>query len=1461
MHKLNQIVTKDPCAVCGAHEGFVLEMGATLKREAKCANCGAALRSSDLLGALSASFCGSIKPIGEVWEQLADRVIVNAAAAGAVHDALKALPHYHCFEYMDGVQPGQYENGVQCNDLQALTFPDAFCDILITEDVLEHVQNVNAALGEIKRVLKPGGLFLFTVPLQESQPTKARPADHPYHHVDPLRPQGIPVLWDWGSDLPQILAEHGLQAAVLQSHVFYRPEEITDLDADYERGRQLHPYFYLKYNSNVVMAIKQEQPLSAQCLTAVDSFNQTRQAAAERLRAAKLEDTKTKNFVKIYFDRGEGFSEETCEVCPYQADYETYCTVNAELFVPEGTTALRIDPADETACLVRGFTLWGEHETSYSFSQINRDTFSQQAGDVFCTKDPYYVTRWDGKAARLSLCFEIMPVRQAVAFEMLACLAQEKDALIGEERAARAEAEQENARKARMVHELEKKAHHLEMHAEELEDRAQGMEDYINMKNKQYEDTIASTSWKITAPMRFVGRAIRKSIRLFKKGVRSLRVNGVKRTWVLMVTYRARRKESQRFEKIMQENGGTAITYTPYEAEYQDNEVLSGAAQVKALAFYLPQYHTFPENDAWWGKGFTEWVNTKKAEPRFKGHYQPRTPHEDIGYYDLSDVETLKKQAKLAKEHGIFGFCFYYYWFSGKRLMEKPVDMLLEHPEIDINFCLCWANENWTRAWDGQDKEVLMKQDYSEQDDDTFIEDLKKYLDDPRYVRVGGKPVVIVYNPGQIPHVKRTFSMWRQVARQLGIGEILIWTCQTANNTASSLSIAPYVDAEVEFPPHNMWHEFLGVKGLELQGKEAFIYHYQKLVHYLMRRPDPQGGLPVYRSAMMCWDNAARRANGWTTYYGYSLDSYYQWLVNNIQYTKRNFEPGERFTFINAWNEWAEGTYLEPDEKYGYANINTTTRALYGIPRTDPLKVLRAQSPVLRSDRLAQGPRIAVQAHVFYTECLAEIIDNVNAIPYPFDCYFSTNTAEKQAKIQQYCQQHCRAANTLVEVTPNRGRDVAPFLWQLSPVIGNYDYICHLHSKRTSGKDHGDLWRKYLYRNLLGSKEHVERLLTLFEQDDALGLIFPETYPPLIYQAGWGDNEELCKKLFAKLGVDVELPKRAVFPVGNMFWARTVAVRQLFEGNVTVTDFPKEAGQDNYTIAHAIERSWCWLARANGYGWQKTMNLCWQDPPKKTTRLAFFVHFDKKDRLSQSDLRYLEELRGCVDELVFITNSMLSRSALDAAARYADRMITRENRGYDFGAWKQGLQEYGFEKMAAFDEVILANNSCYAPLMPLEHVFAKMEPRNLDFWGMTLFPECDDGSYISKDIIHEHVQSFFVYFSRRVIQSPAFAAFWKNLGEFNNFTDVVANGENELTWQLVQAGFQYGAFAEESLFLPRYLGSYAIPYEKPYELLVLEDPLVKKKCMDHMSPEEDIRIRHFAAQVGKEGWLDESRKG
>ncbi len=364
-------------------------------------------------------------------------------------------------------------------------------------------------------------------------------------------------------------------------------------------------------------------------------------------------------------------------------------------------------------------------------------------------------------------------------------------------------------------------------------------------------------------------------------------------------------------------------------AYYEEDEDFSNhKTDIKAIAYYLPQFHAIPENDEWWGAGFTEWTNTRKSEPLFPGHYQPREPHDDIGYYDLSDIRVLKKQVSLAKRHGIFGFCFYHYWFHGKRLLGKPVDLLLNHPEIDMPFCLCWANETWSKKWDGKDHLILIKQTFSPEDDLHFIRFLAPYFRDPRYLRVGGKPLLMVYRVSKIPNPLETVQRWRNWARENGIGELHL-VAVTHGEVFPHTSLGDIgFDAYAAFPPHNFPCKEIDGHGKLFVGGHRFDYE-SGVDAYLPATTNS----PMYEGCTIGWDNTPRFGQNATIYLNFSLYHYYIWLQKIIGNTRaRHSNPDDRLIFINAWNEWAEGAYLEPDKKYGYAYLNTTSKALFDIP-------------------------------------------------------------------------------------------------------------------------------------------------------------------------------------------------------------------------------------------------------------------------------------------------------------------------------------------------------------------------------------------------------------------------------------------------------------------------------------------------------------------------------------------------
>ncbi len=344
----------------------------------------------------------------------------------------------------------------------------------------------------------------------------------------------------------------------------------------------------------------------------------------------------------------------------------------------------------------------------------------------------------------------------------------------------------------------------------------------------------------------------------------------------------------------------------------------------RLIAFYLTQFHPIPENDQWWGKGFTEWTNVTKAAPLFEGHYQPHLPT-DFGFYDLRVRDTRRDQIKTAKRYGIDGFCYHYYWFSGKRILNLPLDDMLADHESDMPFCLCWANENWTRRWDGAEHELLVSQDYLPEDDINFIKSLEPFFKDQRYIKVDGKPYLIVYRPQNIPDVHNTLKVWRDYCRLVGLGEIHLCAALThGNEKYAHLGF----DSGVEFPPHNF-------KPVNVSDKIKFTDEFNgQLMQYATIAQSfidhVYDDERVFKTVFPSWDNTARTKDRAVIVLNGTPENYEYWLSSTIDLAQQ-FKKEESLVFINAWNEWAEGCHLEPDRLYGYGFLQATLNAKSGL--------------------------------------------------------------------------------------------------------------------------------------------------------------------------------------------------------------------------------------------------------------------------------------------------------------------------------------------------------------------------------------------------------------------------------------------------------------------------------------------------------------------------------------------------
>jgi hypothetical protein len=376
-----------------------------------------------------------------------------------------------------------------------------------------------------------------------------------------------------------------------------------------------------------------------------------------------------------------------------------------------------------------------------------------------------------------------------------------------------------------------------------------------------------------------------------------------------------------------------------------------GALRARAIAFYLPQFHPIPENDAWWGAGFTEWTNVVAGKPRFSGHYQPHLPA-DLGFYDLRVPETRQAQADLARASGIEAFCYYHYWFQGKRLLGGPIDAVLGSGSPDLPFCFCWANQTWSRAWSGREHDVLIPQAYDEADDVAHIAWLIEAFRDPRYLCVDGRPLFLFYLPESLPDAPGLLARWRRACDYAGIADPYFCAVRTGFSELDAVGLrALGFDGVIEFEPNRRhfpasrnatgylvsllqrllpasWYDALRNSRMIGDRNLNSVIDYAAYVDGCLARPPLAP--TTYPVVFPSWDNSARRTSA-TIIENHDSAQYARWLNDAVSRVETR-DPDHRIVFLNAWNEWAEGCHLEPDQRHGRAYLDATAATL-GVPR------------------------------------------------------------------------------------------------------------------------------------------------------------------------------------------------------------------------------------------------------------------------------------------------------------------------------------------------------------------------------------------------------------------------------------------------------------------------------------------------------------------------------------------------
>ena len=339
---------------------------------------------------------------------------------------------------------------------------------------------------------------------------------------------------------------------------------------------------------------------------------------------------------------------------------------------------------------------------------------------------------------------------------------------------------------------------------------------------------------------------------------------------------------------------------------------------MKTIAMHLPQYYENEENNEWWGKGFTDWVNVKKAQPLFKNHYQPVIPLND-NYYDMTDLETLNNQANLANKYGLYGFCYYHYWFNGKLLLNKPCEILLKHKEINENYCFCWANETWARTWDGKENDILIKQEYGGKKDwEKHIKYLMKFFRDSRYIKIDNKPVMFFYSPSRIENFNEMIEYWSDTLKKESFdGIYVVEFVNSFNNGKKDIKS----DVLVEFEPHCACRYSIPniTKAKRVVCKKLGLIDYlsyDKIWKAIINNKEDYGGKRLWRSGFVNFDNSPRKGKKGMILKGGTPTKFSYYLEELCKSKNRNYV--DDIVVINAWNEWAEGATLEPNKKFGY---------------------------------------------------------------------------------------------------------------------------------------------------------------------------------------------------------------------------------------------------------------------------------------------------------------------------------------------------------------------------------------------------------------------------------------------------------------------------------------------------------------------------------------------------------------
>ncbi len=565
-----------------------------------------------------------------------------------------------------------------------------------------------------------------------------------------------------------------------------------------------------------------------------------------------------------------------------------------------------------------------------------------------------------------------------------------------------------------------------------------------------------------------------------------------------------------------------------YQAKYIPEE--TSIKDIKPIVFY-----NISQSDI---------ASLETRKPLYLNHYTPRMP---LVYSD-NISERINYHIRLAKEYKIYAFCYEINDINKYKNFISSLNLCNEVYPFCLNISSNLTADNINTVLNLTDFSQMIKQD------DKYIIILDcRMLNNQEDINnfINSSYSIISYNI-------KNFQIWCR----------LLHTVNIENDKIAKFIYSPDINKMTSIAEKNIPYINIKIQNL--------LYNYDYLSNFLSKNINISDKA-VYKTILNGKDMLNKMQ---PSAYKYSLNIFYKWIINECRYLRDNFSEEERFLFIDSFNNWDEYSHIVPEKRTGYAFLNTMYRAvsnknIYG----SSLSSFREPMP----KEMFNNAKVCIQIHIFYLDLLEEIINEINKIPYAFDCYISTDNKEKADYISNYFKNYSNAVNVIVECYENKGRDVYPFIAQMSKYITKYKFICHIHSKKSKIDIYGNNWREYLFSLLFGSKENIENIIKNLEMNKGLGIVLPKPFHNLENAMHWGLNRELAINILKQLSIDIKLPvHNIIFPVGNMFWARVDAILPLITNQLS-DNFPNEKGQADGTIAHAIERLWVYTAEYNGY--------------------------------------------------------------------------------------------------------------------------------------------------------------------------------------------------------------------------------------------------------------------------------------